>query len=101
MTYAKLWRKNILPKYGVVVNLMYDYFGDDDCYIIPFWTNIQGGPKVGTPKFRLIARRFVAHSDIYLVNRMLSSTIRGSNNLKCSMHSTEVLDEIPMRLNAC
>ena len=34
---------------------------------------IQGGPT-----FRLIARRFVAHSDTYLLSIMLLSTIRGS-----------------------
>ena len=52
---------------------------------------VQGGPKVVTPTLRLIARRFVAHSDTYLVNMMLLSTIRGSNSLKystCSFRTT-------------
>ena len=48
---------------------------------------VQGGPKFVTPTFRLIARRFVAHSDTYLVTIMLLSTIRGSNSLKYSMCS--------------
>ena len=41
---------------------------------------IQGGPKEVTPTFRLIAQRFVIYYNSYLVNRMLLSTIRGSNS---------------------
>ena len=55
---------------------------------------IKGGPKVVTPKFRLIARRFVAHSDTCLVNMMLPSSIRESNRLKystCSFLTTPFL----------
>ena len=57
----------------------------------PLKVYIQGGPKVVTPTFTLIAQGFVAHSDTYSVNIMLLSTIQGSDSLKyrmCSFRTT-------------
>ena len=48
---------------------------------------IQGCPKFVTPTSRPMARRFLAHSDTYLINILLLSTIRGCNSLKYSMCS--------------
>ena len=43
---------------------------------------LQGGPKVVTQTFGLIAQRLVAHYNSHLVNTMLLSTIRGPNSRK-------------------